>query len=80
MLPPTLEAAEHVELPTPDERSLEQAMRAWRAVDDHEDAAALADVVAAWWQTYRENEVPVRIALGSLDRMLSEVATVENWQ
>ena len=47
------------------------ALSAWRIVPA-EDASAVAEVLDAWWQTYDEKEVPIRIALGSLDRMLSE--------
>jgi hypothetical protein len=70
-LPPILEAAEYVELVTCDRSLLAFALVAWRIVPQDE-VPAVAETLAAWWQTYREKDVSVRIALGSLDRMLSE--------
>jgi len=67
MLPPTLVAAQAVELVrfTPDE--LGRAISAWRlAAPPDVDAAAL---ISQWWQTYQETRPPWRVALAALDQM-----------
>jgi hypothetical protein len=67
MLPPTLIAAEAVELVrfAPDE--LKRAITAWGlAVPAGVDAAAL---VLDWWQTYQQTRPPWSIALAALDQM-----------
>lgn len=76
-LPGVLEAARYVEFAHGASDLLPFALSAWRVVPA-EDAAAVAEIVDAWWQTYHEKDVPVRIALSSLDRMLceAEVAAV----
>jgi hypothetical protein len=70
-LPGILEAANYVELVQDAAALLPFALSAWRIVPA-EDASAVAEVVDAWWRTYDEKGVPIRIALGSLDRMLCE--------
>lgn len=71
-LPAILESARYVDLVSNDPALLSLALGTWRIVLP-EEADAVADVVSAWWQTYQETaNLPVRIALGSLDRMLSE--------
>jgi hypothetical protein len=67
MLPPTLVAAEAVELVrfAPDE--LGRAISAWGlAAPPGVDAAAL---ISEWWQTYQETRPPFRVALAALDQM-----------
>jgi hypothetical protein len=71
-LPGVLAAAQYVELVQDAASLLPFALSAWRVVPP-EDAAAVAELVEAWWRTYHESEIRVRIALSSLDRMLSDV-------
>jgi len=77
-LPAILDSANYVDLIPSDPALLPLALSIWRVVSPDE-ASAVADIVSAWWQTYQETpNLPVRVALGSLDRMLleAEVAAV----
>lgn len=71
-LPGVLESAQYVELLGNGPALLPSALATWRVVPPDE-TDTVADVVSAWWQTYQESSnVPLRIALSSLDRMLCE--------
>ncbi len=67
MLPPTLIAAESVELVRFAPDALHKAIAAWRpAVPPGVDPAAL---ISEWWQTYQETRPPWRVALAALDQL-----------
>jgi hypothetical protein len=68
MLPPTLMAAEAVELFRFTPEKIGQAISAWRLAEPAGiDAAA---VVGQWWQIYLETRPTWSVALTALDRML----------
>jgi hypothetical protein len=67
MLPPTLIAAESVELVRFAPDAMHKAIAAWRlAAPPGVDPAAL---ISEWWQTYQETRPPWNVALAALDQM-----------
>jgi hypothetical protein len=67
MLPPTLAAAEHVELSPPLEHALPLAIERWGLADAGGD---LAHTLSAWWETYLASRPPWSVALTALDKMV----------
>ncbi len=73
MVPPTLEAAQFVELGGPvDESAIRTALQVWERNDAPEP---LAEIVWHWWQTYREDRPPFSLGLRALAHMLAEAET-----
>jgi hypothetical protein len=69
MLPPTLAAAEYVELAASLEQSLPVALWKWElAEEDHKHD--LAATLRAWWETYCGARPAWSVALEALDKML----------
>lgn len=76
LLPPTLEAAERVELVTGPETLMPVAVERWivhERLSAGQDEASLADIIAQWWSTYRDRRPPWHVALAALDRLLDGV-------
>jgi hypothetical protein len=67
MLPPTLIAAEAVELIRFAPEELRRAIAAWGLVSP--PGVDAAELVSQWWQTYQESRPPWNIALAALDQM-----------
>ncbi len=65
MIPPTLAAAEEVELARVDANLMTRTIAAWRA------GPADGRTLATWWETYCASPTPWPVALGALERMLS---------
>lgn len=73
MLPPTLAAAELVELAHADQQLLSAALDAWvlpAFPGANTSADTLAAVVWNWWRTYERTKPPWPVALAALDRLL----------
>ncbi|MBM4000920.1 MAG: hypothetical protein FJ297_15515 [Planctomycetes bacterium] len=69
MLPPVLDAAQHVEWIESSERALVDAIGIWGLASAADD---VADLLTTWWRTYLENRPTFAIALRALDRMLAD--------
>jgi hypothetical protein len=68
MIPPTLKAAEAVELVQYSPELVARAIAAWQlAVPPGVDAAS---IVSDWWETYQLDKPPFRVALAALDAMV----------
>lgn len=68
LLPPVLEAAHYVEL-IPDAASgLASAISAW--IPEHASSHDLTEILATWWQAQTDSQVPWRVALGGLERLV----------
>lgn len=68
MLPPTLAAAEQLELARHDAETIELAIRAWR-IAAAKDMDAIG-IVTSWWETYGATQPAWRVALSALSQML----------
>ncbi len=68
MVPPTLEAAEQLELIRPDSITIDEALAAWDAIPAEVPDAA--ELVADWWATYQESTPRWEVALTALDHMI----------
>jgi hypothetical protein len=74
MLPLTLKAAEHVELATCDEPTIQLAIQAWQIGRWDEPPLPAGDVVdslMSWFTHYLDTRSDWAVALTALDRMLS---------
>lgn len=71
ILPPTLEAAQQLDLIEPGSIEIPQALSAWGVLPAA--APEVADVVADWWATYQESRPRWEVALTALDRMMGEI-------
>jgi hypothetical protein len=67
MLPPTLAAAEELELVHGTPELIRQAAGAWQMPSP--PGMDAADLVHEWWQTFLETRPPWNVALAALDRM-----------
>jgi hypothetical protein len=67
MVPPTLAAAEYVELGALNEVAVQAALRTWGLTPQGAEAAA---TLLDWWETYRETRPAFEVALRALDQML----------
>lgn len=72
MLPPTLIAAQDVELARFTPELIGQAICGWRVQQPAETDVATA--IGQWWQTYLETQPPWNVALAALDQMLGYTA------
>ncbi len=70
MLPAALAAAEYVELARNDDRTLRQALTAWRLAESAQETEAMAQALGNWWQTFRNSPTSWRVALAALDQLL----------
>jgi hypothetical protein len=68
LLPPILEAASFVELIPSASSQLASAISAWMPVET--PPTDLADVLWTWWEAQTDSQVPWRVALGGLDRLV----------
>lgn len=73
MLPPTLAAAEGMELARCDEATVRRALAAWHVptLPSEDDPAA---VLWTWWETLSASQPPWQVALSALDRMFQPLA------
>lgn len=73
LLPPTLAAAEYVELVTVSKSLVQAAVQQWivrERLFGGPDAEGLVQVISQWWETCRERRAPWHVALAALDRLL----------
>lgn len=68
LLPPTIQAAQEVELTELIPQTMALAIKHWQFDEPVQDD--VADVLFAWWQTYLETRPDWKTALGALDQML----------
>lgn len=71
MLPATLAAAESVELAECSPESLCRALSVWRVASTAEEAEALAEVLARWWETYQTSDITWPAAVAALETLLA---------
>jgi hypothetical protein len=72
-IPPTLAAANEVELAQDDPATLRLALRAWRPGGS--DESAVADCLESWWKTWFNQRTKWPVALAALEQMLADVQT-----
>jgi len=70
MIPPTLAAADDVELVHDDPSTLSLALQAWRPGGRDESAAA--DCLERWWKTWSAGRTDWPVALAALELMLAD--------
>jgi hypothetical protein len=68
MIPPVLAAAEDVELARFDAETIATALANWT----RDDRLSSVDTLVQWWETYESAKPAWGVALGALDRMLTE--------
>lgn len=73
MIPPTLRAAEELELCSYSQEIVMRAIEVWHSDVAGAQTNVLAEILVTWWETYESSRPTWNIALTGLDRMLEQL-------